>query len=312
MDEAAAEESSNRTRSIDILTDARHGWRKNSRQTDIVCIGERTHRVLDLQVVTSKDDPYAQRHERLGTERVYDKLTSEGLVVARHCHDNNASVTKYIRENHKTVINQLDNWHGLKSLDKHISKISKGTAKESTKTWHWQLKDKPGAIHTHATYSMKNCGKSEAELRRQLLNCVDHYQGIHTNCSSNSRCRWDPRYEPSKTTIDDPKAADLLRSAIVSSNLHKNAKLYTHDMSTAYVESFNNCLNVFQDKRIAFFDENYKVRSLLTVCYWNENVNRNICTPRQPSSSGNRRSLTSATYNFRHEIWCRYLQALAQ
>jgi hypothetical protein len=43
---------------IDILTDARHGWRKNGKDSSIVAIGEKTHKVLSCQHVVS------QRHER--------------------------------------------------------------------------------------------------------------------------------------------------------------------------------------------------------------------------------------------------------
>jgi diacylglycerol kinase len=31
---------------IDIMTDARHGWRKNAKDTSVVAIGEKTHKVL--------------------------------------------------------------------------------------------------------------------------------------------------------------------------------------------------------------------------------------------------------------------------
>jgi hypothetical protein len=39
-------------------------------------------------------------------------------------------------------------------------------------------------------------------------------------------------------------------------------------------ESFNNVINIFQDKRISFSDEQYKFRSNLAVLHWNENVDR--------------------------------------
>ena len=308
MAEAAMKESKDKTVGIDILTDARHGWRKNSRQTDVVCIGGNTHQVLTVQVVTSKDDPVAQRHERLGTEKIYKALTESDLSIARHCHDNNASVTKYVREQQKEVCNQLDNWHGLKSLDKHITKIVQGNRRDGEKTWHWQLKDKQQAIHTHASYCMNNCEKSAEKLRACLINCVAHYQGLHDKCSEDSRCRWDPRYEPTKTTIDDPIAAQLLTKAIQTSNLYKNAALYTENMSTAYVESFNNSLNMFQNKRISFTDENYKNRTLLTVLYWNENVNRAITSVWRSATGKKKNTYSAATYNFRDKLWHNYLQ----
>ena len=79
MEAALEEESAQRSQPIDFLTDARHGWRKNSRQpdvdsaprltlslpqTDVVCLGAEKKRILSLQTVTHLDDPVVQRHER--------------------------------------------------------------------------------------------------------------------------------------------------------------------------------------------------------------------------------------------------------
>jgi hypothetical protein len=49
---------------------------------------------------------------------------------------------------------------------------------------------------------------------------------------------------------------------------------YALAKDTFYVESFNNVINIFQDKRISFSDEQYKFRSNLAVLHWNENVDR--------------------------------------
>ncbi len=40
---------------ITMMTDARHGWRRNSRQTDVVCMGHHTHKVLRDEIVTKND-----------------------------------------------------------------------------------------------------------------------------------------------------------------------------------------------------------------------------------------------------------------
>ena len=47
-----------------------------------------------------------------------------------------------------------------------------------------------------------------------------------------------------------------------------------YNMSTAHVESFNNPLNVFQNKSICFQDGTYTTRSKIAVCHWNKNVGR--------------------------------------
>ena len=68
-----------------MLTDAKHGWRKNSRQTDVNCLGSKTKNALHIKVVVTKDkDPVAQCHEQLETHAIYIKLDSAGVYVAMH------------------------------------------------------------------------------------------------------------------------------------------------------------------------------------------------------------------------------------
>ena len=68
-----------------MLTDAKHGWRKNSRQTDVNCLGSKTKIVLHIKVVVTKDnDPVAQCHEQLETQEIYIKLDPAGVDVAMH------------------------------------------------------------------------------------------------------------------------------------------------------------------------------------------------------------------------------------
>ena len=55
---------------ITVMSDARHGWRKNARDTSVVVIGDKTHKVLNHTHVTNADDPVTQRHETLGTKKV--------------------------------------------------------------------------------------------------------------------------------------------------------------------------------------------------------------------------------------------------
>lgn len=54
---------------ISIMSDARHGWRKNAIDTSVVAIGEKSHKVLSCQHVTKSDDVISQRHGKLGTEK---------------------------------------------------------------------------------------------------------------------------------------------------------------------------------------------------------------------------------------------------
>ena len=195
-DQALAEEKSHygEGEGITIITDARHGWRKNAKDTDVVCIGYESHKVLYNSHVTTVDDPCTQRHEILGTRRIYDHLESSKIKISTHVHDSNASINKFIRENKPATSNQNDTWHAGVSLKKAVCAITKGAQYKHGVTWHRELQDKATNIITHVHWAMRNCENDPANLRNSLDNIVNHYQNIHESCHPSSRCKTDPNY----------------------------------------------------------------------------------------------------------------------
>lgn len=76
----------------------------------------------------------------------------------------------------------------------------------------------------------------------------------------------------------DKVSEKLLRDVIVSSNLYKYPEDYVLAKDTYYVESFNNTMNIFQDKRIAFGDHTYRARSHIAV----DREYTSVWNPRRP------------------------------
>lgn len=270
-------------RSIDIVTDARHGWRKNAKDSSVVAVEDKTHKVLQHIHITKSDDAVTQRHEKLGTMRIYENLSEEDVYVRVHAHDRNMAVNKYIKDR-KDTVNQNDPWHTIKTLKKAITQIGHGTKKSKGTSWHEELEDKAESMGTHAYYAIKNCNKNPERMRLILLNAVQHYKNNHINCETHSRCRMDPNYESSRIVITSLVAENLLTNAIQKSTLYKSAQDYVYGKDTYYVESFNNTMNMFQDKRITFGNEEYKARSFLAVLHWNENVDRQHTSERRTAN----------------------------
>ena len=127
---------------IYIVTVARHSTRRNSKYSDIVCIGYKSHKVLDHILVRREDDTCSQRHEMVGTKKLYENFDSQNVSVRRHGHDRNASVNKFIREKRTATTNQNDAWHVSVSIEKEMKKISSGAKCREGKTWSVQLSDK--------------------------------------------------------------------------------------------------------------------------------------------------------------------------
>ena len=278
MQNAIAEEkaASGSSDGINILTDARHGWRKNAKDTDVVCIGEKKHRILNVQHVTKHEEPSSQKHELVGVKRMYDYFDTNEVSIKIHAHDANASVTKFIKNERPGTENNNDTWHVTKGITKELKKITSGPKRDKNKTWHPELSDKAGAIRTHAYWAMKNCEGSADKLVGYLDNIPNHYKGIHDGCHVDSRCRSGPHYKSTKCRITDPVAEQLLVRSIKKLALYKRPHDYIHCLSTHYVESFNNMLLIHQDKRIVFGDKEYRRRTMMAVMEWNENVDREI------------------------------------
>ena len=82
-------------------------------------------------------------------KEVYEKIDQQGVVDSIHAHDNNTSISKYVGEQRPTTINQLDNWHALKQLEKLVKAIADGLKKKFGLTWYGELIDKPHQIRYH-------------------------------------------------------------------------------------------------------------------------------------------------------------------
>ena len=139
---------------------------------------------------------------------------------------------------------------------------------------HGQLEDKAAPVATHARRVIRNCNGSEDKLGSSLLTMVRHYTNDNSDCPSSSRCRNDPKYKPSCLRTTDPRAEGLFQGVLCKSVLYFHAEDYVLGKDTCLVDSFNNTMNVFHDKRISWSDAQYLVESYVAVCHSNENVDR--------------------------------------
>ena len=79
---ARTAETTSDNRCVRLMTDARHACRKNSHHSDVVAIGQVTRKVINIQHVTKLDDKSTQRHEVLGTTRLYDEFREKNIKVS--------------------------------------------------------------------------------------------------------------------------------------------------------------------------------------------------------------------------------------
>ncbi len=149
-------------------------------------------------------------------------------------------------------------------------------------------------------------------------NIVQHYQNRHEQCQPESRCRRDPHYEPSKMLLKSAKAVELLTAALHHTVVYQHPEDFVMAMDTYYVESFNTTLNMFQDKRISFGNEEYLRRSQLAVLHWNENINRGHTSVWEPAPircvtrkcRKKKKTLTKQSFAYADSIWNRFMGQL--
>ena len=304
-------EDSEEQRPIDILTDARHGCRKNAKDTSVVAIGDRSHKVIACEHVTKKDCLVSQKHELIGSKRIAASFERDNITIGIWAHDFNPSINKFVRELPEPTENQNETWHGVKNVKKELTKVSKGPRYKEGKTWHRQLQDKVDPIATHFQYCMRNCGGDPQKLRDSINGIILHYQNNHEKCDEKSRCRTDLNYEPSRIVVTDTKAELLLKCAVENSIIYRNPQYFCKAKDTFYVESFNNTILMFADKRISFSDDEYLVRSQLAVLHWNQNVDRGYTSvTMQRNSRKAHKNLKKRCYDYRDKIWKTYIANL--
>ena len=305
---------------INILTDAHHATRKISKYTDVICLGANSHKVLHYETVTRGDDPCAQRHESLGTQRIYDHLQSQenGSVHIRvHCHDQNASVNKWIRDSRPDTESTNDTWHAAKNVSKEVRSVCARLLHLEGKTWHPQLSDKAASVKTHFYCCMKNCEQDPLKLKSMILNIIEHYKNNHVDCHPSSCCKTDVNYEPSKTIISDSNAELLLRKVLERTLIYKSPGDFVHCMDTYLVKCFNNINSMLQyhDKWLGshFGEKLYKFQTDLSVLDWNDHVNSRRVTStkhqldqRNPRRQSVIRRLEDKKYCFWGTVWHEY------
>ena len=232
------------------MTDARHACRKNSLHSDHIAIGQKTHKILDVQHITKTEETSSQKHEALGCRKMYEEFDRLGIEIKDHAHDRNSSVNKQIKDRPGTT-NSNDAWHGAKHIKCGFKKNATGSRANRGQTWHPELADKGSKFRNHVYFSMEKCDGNAANLRNLLDGSVLHFQNIHAQCHIDSPCKH-PGYIPNFDIIRSPEAVRILTNFIRSLTVYKSAQDYVLARSTFYVESFNNSCLIYLDKRIHY------------------------------------------------------------
>ena len=118
--------------------------------------------------------------------------------------------------------------------------------------------------------------------------------------------------------LTDNKAIELLDKCIKGLYIYKHPSQYTECVDTHHVESFNNVVLVYVDKRIHFQSVMYEMRVNLATLDWNEHVGRettslqNYIRAKNPNAQSPKRVLKAKTFRFVGQVWQKFVQCLQQ
>lgn len=297
-----------------IITDARHDSSRGAQHTTVSALSHSNKKVVYSLNWSKEDMSAAASREIPMTKQVIESLATLGHRVGEVAHDYVPGLKHWFST--KGIKNSYDSWHGGKGVKKAIQKVASGLVRDAEKSWFAELSDKVKCTKTHIYYGMKNCNGDADVLRNYITNIVDHYQGNHTKCHQDSRCKEDG-YVCSKKPLVSEKAIAAYRKAVEGTTVFKNAEDYVLCRDTYWIESLHLVMLIYTPKRIHFSRaDTYEMRIQLAILDWNENVLREASslqfyqTSRQPDRIAPHRVLTEKTYKFKEEIWETFFSTL--
>ncbi|XP_074611041.1 uncharacterized protein LOC141865606 [Acropora palmata] len=314
-----------------IITDARHDSSRGSQHTTVSALSHSNKKVVyslnwskeDMSAAASREIPMTKQVidslAILGEAKKKKKLSPSwkglpGYQVGEVAHDYVPGLKQWFST--KGIKNSYDSWHGGKGVKKAFKKVASGLVRDAEKSWFAELSDKVKCTKMHIYYAMKNCNGDADVLRNYIANIVDHYQGNHTKCHQDSRCKEDG-YVCSKKPLVSERAIAAYRKAVEGTTVFKNAEDYGLCRDTYWIESLHLVMLIYTPKRIHFSRaDTYEMRIQLAILDWNENLLREASslqfyqTSRQPDRIAPHRVLTEKTYKFKEEIWEKFFSAL--
>ena len=94
----------------------------------------------------------------------------------------------------------------------------------------------------------------------------------------------------------------MMKKTIQQTDVYRFPQNFVLAMDIFYVESFNNVLNIFLDKRINFSSVTYKMRTNLTILHWNEIVDHAFTRVNTESGSKSKKVYKKRTLDYRERI----------
>ena len=134
--------------------------------------------------------------------------------------------------------------------------------------------------------------------------------------ATHRQCNSSASYFPSRIILKDEVAFNLLQNYIKKLYIYKHPENYVNCIATHFVESFNNVVLIYLDKRIYYGNLMYQIRIGLAILDWNNNVGRDkyaskvYRTNRNPDQQSPSRSPKPKQLDWCTKLWQTYCNCL--
>ena len=160
----------------------------------------------------------------------------------------------------------------------------------------------------HFTYTIENADGSKSKATEIWKNAAAHLSGDHTKCSE--LCD-DADCSDSTVRLRTPKMIEVMTKFLNEKGLIDDFDSYRTDRSTSWIESFNNTLAAFADKRFFFNIKALRLRHILAILSWNEMQGRELVGRRKtnvgPRNSRHQNRTERNRYVAPAHVWRRNL-----
>ena len=125
----------------------------------------------------------------------------------------------------------------------------------------------------HFTYTVDHAQQDKETATKIWKNAAAHLAGDHSKC-----LEYNDEADCSTSTIRlrTPKMVEVMTKFLEQKGLIDDFESYRNDRSTSFIESFNNTLAAFADKRLFFNLKALRLRHVLAILSWNEMRGRDL------------------------------------
>lgn len=237
-----------------------------------------TDKVVDFEVVRVMDVKNSNAMEKEGFIRTLTRIEKDfGCEVYGVSTDRHTQIKKYMREQQKEKVHQIDPWHLAKGIHKKIT----AAAKKSNCT---ELTDWSPSVVNHFWWAVDSCEGSEEGLVERFQSVVHHIVNKHRwpGCKMYKKCSHSPiprsEQKKKKWLKASSPAHQALSKIVKDKRITTDLKLCSQGVTTTMLEVYHSLYLKYLPKIQHFSFETMVAGTQLAALDHNRNVERNqVC-----------------------------------